>query len=62
MRYDNMRNLSNRKFRRNAGIKRETFEKMLKILGVAYDKKHKRRGRKPKLSLEDQLLELGLSQ
>lgn len=38
------------------GIKRETFEKMLEILRVAYDKKHKRRGRKPKLSLEDQLL------
>ena len=56
MRYENVRNLSNRKFRRNVGIKRETFEKMLEILGVAYNKKHKRRGRKPKLSLEDQLL------
>lgn len=56
MRYENVRNLSNRKFRRNVGIKRETFEKMLEILEVAYDKKHKRRGRKPKLSLEDQLL------
>ena len=45
MRYENVRNLSNRKFRRNVGIiKRETFEKMLEILGVAYNKKHKRRG------------------
>ena len=37
------------------GIKRETFEKMLEILRVAYAKKHKKRGRKLKLSLEDQL-------
>lgn len=29
---------------------------MLKIISVAYAKKHERRGRKPKLSLEDQLL------
>ena len=56
MRYENVRDLSNKKFRRNVGIKRETFEKMLEILRVAYAKKHKKRGRKPKLSLEDQLL------
>ena len=56
MRCENVRNLSNQKFRRNVGIKRETFEKILEILEVAYDKKHKRRGRKPKLSLENQLL------
>ena len=56
MKYENAKNLSDREFRRNVGIKRETFERMLKIISVAYTKKHERRGRKPKLSLEDQLL------
>ena len=56
MKYENAKNLSDREFRRNVGIKRETFERMLKIISVAYAKKHERRGRKPKLSLEDQLL------
>ena len=36
--------------------KKRTFERMLNIISVAYAKKHERRGRKPKLSLEDQLL------
>ena len=56
MKYENAKNLSDREFKRNVGIKRETFERMLKIISVAYAKKHERRGRKPKLSLEDQLL------
>ena len=56
MKYENAKNLSDREFRRNVGIKRETFERMLNIITVAYAKKHERRGRKPKLSLEDQLL------
>ena len=56
MRSENVKNLSNRKFRINVGIKRETFEKMLEILMMVYAKKHKKRGRKPKLSLENQLL------
>lgn len=33
-----------------------TFEKMLEILKKAYAEKHRRRGRKPKLSIEEQLL------
>ena len=53
MRYENVRNVSNKKFRKNVGIKREMFEKMLEILRLAYAKKHKKRGRKPKLSLEN---------
>lgn len=44
------------KFRRITGVHRSTFNKMLEILQIAYDKKHKNRGRKPKLSLADMLL------
>ena len=55
MNYENAKNLSDREFRRNVGIKRETFERMLKIISVAYAKKHERRGRKPKLSLESSI-------
>jgi len=43
-------------FRRITGVKRETFAKMAEILQKAYNDKHKRRGRKPKLSIEDMLL------
>lgn len=44
------------KFRRITGIKPSTFAKMVEILKKAYEAKHKRRGRKPKLSIEDMLL------
>ena len=56
MRYENIKKLSNKKFRRNVGIKRKTFEKMIEILKLAYAKKHQKRGRNLKLSLEDALL------
>ena len=46
MKHENAKNLSDREFRRNVGIKRETFERMLKIISVSYAKKHERRGRK----------------
>jgi len=36
MKYENVKNLSDREFRRNVGIKRETFERMLKIISVAF--------------------------
>lgn len=56
MKYEKLENYSEEKFRRITGVKRKTFEKMVEILKAAYDKKHRRRGRKPKLCIEDQLL------
>jgi len=44
------------KFRRITGVKPTTFAKMVEILRKAYESKHKRRGRKAKLSIEDMLL------
>ena len=37
-------------------MKRATFEKMVEILRKGYAEKHRRRGRKPKLSIEELLL------
>ena len=47
---------SNTKFRRITGVKRATFDKMVEILQKGYAEKHRRRGRTPKLSIEDLLL------
>ena len=47
---------SNEKFRRITGVKRATFEKMVEILRKAYAEKHRRRGRRPKLDIEELLL------
>lgn len=56
MKYEQIRNLSDESFRRLTGIKRQTFEKIVKIL-VEDDKNKKiKGGRKNKLSLENQLL------
>lgn len=56
MKYNQIKNLQDEQFRRLTGVKRTTFEKMLKILLEADKKKKMRGGRKNKLSLEDQLL------
>ncbi len=56
MKYEMLDNYSNTKFRRITGVKRETFQKMVEILQKAYAEKHRRRGRTPKLSIEDLLL------
>ena len=56
MKYEIIKEYSDKKFRRITGVKRVTFEKMLEILKKAYAEKHRRRGRKPKLSIEEQLL------
>ncbi len=56
MKYEMLEDYSNTKFRRITGIKRETFQKMVGILQKAYAEKHRRRGRTPKLSIEDLLL------
>jgi hypothetical protein len=56
MKYDQIKELDEEKFRRLTGVKRETFCKMLEIL-IASDKKKKSKGgRKNKLSIENQLL------
>jgi len=56
MKYETIKVYSEEKFRRITGVKRETFAKMLEILQAAHAEKHKRRGRKPKLCMEDRLL------
>jgi hypothetical protein len=56
MKYETMKAYSDAKFRRITGVKRKTFAKMLEILQLAHAEKHKRRGRKPKLCMEDRLL------
>ena len=56
MKYENINEYDENKFRRITGVKRATFEKMVEILKKSYAEKHKRRGRKPKLSIENQLL------
>ncbi len=56
MKYEMIAKYSNTKFRRITGVKRATFQKMVGILQEAYAEKHRRRGRKPKLSIEDILL------
>ena len=37
-------------------MKRSTFDKMVEILRKGYAEKHRHRGRRPKLSIEDLLL------
>lgn len=56
MKYEKINEYDEKKFRRITGVKRATFEKMVEILKKSYAEKHKRRGRKPKLSIENQLL------
>lgn len=56
MKYEQIRNLSDESFRRLTGIKRQTFEKIVKILVEDDRNKKIKGGRKNKLSLENQLL------
>ena len=56
MKYHLIFRYEDEKFRRITCIKPTTFAKMVEILREAYEAKHKRRGRKPKLSIEDMLL------
>ena len=56
MKYEKINEYDEKKFRRITGVKRATFEKIVEILKKSYAEKHKRRGRKPKLSIENQLL------
>ena len=56
MKYEKIAKYTNTKFRRITGVKRATFGKMVEILQKGYAEKHRRRGRRPKLSKEDLLL------
>lgn len=56
MNYESSKKLSDVRFKRLVGVERITFEKMLEILTVAYQAKHSKGGRKPKMSLEDILM------
>ncbi len=48
--------LTDTRFKRLVGVQRTTFEEMLAVLKTAYQLKHAKGGRKPKLSLEDLLM------
>ena len=52
MKYEIIKEYDEEQFRRITGIKRATFNKMIEILKKSYAEKHRRRGRKPKLSIE----------
>jgi len=54
-RYEKAAKLSEEDFKQIIGVQKSTFEAMLDVLRVAYSKKHERRGRHAKLSMEDQL-------
>ncbi len=56
MKYEKIADYRNAQFRRITGVKRATVQKMVEILQEAYAEKHRRRGRTPKLSIEDLLL------
>ena len=56
MKYEIIKEYDEKQFRRITGVKRATFNKMAEILKKNYAEKHKRRGRKSKLSIENQLL------
>ena len=60
MKYKNMENYSEAKFRRIVGMRRKTFARAMEILNRKYAEEHSRNvrnsGRKPKLSMEDKLV------
>ena len=56
MKYEKISEYTNTKFRRITGIRYATFDKKAAVLRKGYAEKHQRRGRTPKLSIEDLLL------
>lgn len=56
MKFENLKTLSEEQFRRVAGVKRYTFNKMVEILTEAQIKKKAKGGRPNKLSIENMLL------
>lgn len=56
MNYETAQSLTDVRFKRLVGVKRETFLRMVCILKEDYQALHSRGGRKPKLSIENLLL------
>lgn len=56
MKFETVKALDNEKFRRLAGVKRTTFDKMILILAQSDKAKKAKGGRKNKLSIENMLL------
>jgi hypothetical protein len=56
MRYEKIKSLEEEQFRRLTGVQHKTYSHMVDILKKAHEEKHKKGGRKPKLTIEDQLL------
>ena len=56
LKYEQVKSLSDEQFRRLTGVKRSTFDKMIKILEEEDKKKKRKGGRRNKLSIEHQLL------
>jgi transposase len=56
MKYDQIKELPDKKFRRLTGVKRSTFARMVEILKDADQQKKARGGRKNKLGIENQLV------
>ena len=54
--YEKSLTLSAAIFKRLIGVNRQTFDAMVSVLRSAYEKKHKKGGRPPKLSIENQLM------
>ena len=54
--YEKTKRLKDADFKQIIGVKRETFAAMAEALTIEYLKKHEKGGRKPKLTLEEQLL------
>lgn len=56
MKYEIIKNYNDSKFKRAVGMKRELFEVLVEVLSLAQKEKHKKGGRKPKLSIENILV------
>jgi hypothetical protein len=54
--YESLKTLLPRNFRRLTGVKRETFEKMIEVLERARNSRYRKAGRRGGLSIEDKLL------
>lgn len=56
MKYERIKKYNDEKFKRSLGVPREFFELLVGILTFAQIEKHKKGGRKPKLSIENILV------
>ena len=54
--YEELKDIPAKQFRRLTGVQRETFEKMVEILVKTQNERYKRAGRKGSLSIKDKLL------